>query len=310
MIEMARIPRILNSGEPTVYHLMSRTALDGFPLGDVEKDYFVQLVRKFSRIYFVEVLGFCCMGNHFHLLVRMCPDSDFSDDDIRERFHRCYGLFRKLMDGQVPHYREKWSSLSKFMQEVKVGFSRFYNKRHDRQGYFWGERFKSVIVQSGEALLNCLAYIDLNPVRAGLVEKPEDYRWSSIGWHVQTGNRGHFLSLDFGMPEYGNLKFSERFQQYRRFLYETGAIDRGKGAVLKEEIIEEEKKTNFEITRIDRFRYRTRYFTDSGIIGSKDFVHRVYNNVRDRFPTKRDKIPNPIKGLDGIYSLKKFTEDR
>ena len=58
---MARIPRILITGEPTVYHIISRTALDGYPIGDVEKDYFVELIRRFTALYFIEILGFCCM---------------------------------------------------------------------------------------------------------------------------------------------------------------------------------------------------------------------------------------------------------
>jgi hypothetical protein len=59
--------------------------------------------------------------------------------------------------------REKWESLSEYIKEIKQGFSRWYNKRHGRKGFFWGERFKSVIVDNGDTLVNCLAYIDLNP---------------------------------------------------------------------------------------------------------------------------------------------------
>ena len=55
------------------------------------------------------------------------------------------------------------------VREIKVGFARYYNRRHNRRGYIWGDRFKSVIVDKGETLVNCLAYIDLNPLRAGLV---------------------------------------------------------------------------------------------------------------------------------------------
>jgi hypothetical protein len=74
---------------------------------------------------------------------------------------------------------------------------RYYNKRHHRRGYFWGDRFKSVIVDKGETLVNCLAYIDLNPLRAGIVDRPEDYRWNSLGYHLQTQNKDQFLSTDF-----------------------------------------------------------------------------------------------------------------
>jgi len=68
---MPRTPRLLRSDEPSVYHVISRTALDGFPLGDVEKDFMLEVIRRYAALYFVEILGFCLMGNHFHLVVGM-----------------------------------------------------------------------------------------------------------------------------------------------------------------------------------------------------------------------------------------------
>jgi hypothetical protein len=56
---MPRIPRMVINDETTVYHVMSRTALDGFPLGDVEKDFMLDLIRRYSKLYLVEILGFC-----------------------------------------------------------------------------------------------------------------------------------------------------------------------------------------------------------------------------------------------------------
>ena len=100
---MARIPRLTVAGEPAVYHVISRTALDGFVLGDVEKEYLLSLIQWLSSVYFVEVLGFCLMGNHFHLLVRIQPETAFSDADIQTRFQRYYGADsnRQLTDGQI-----------------------------------------------------------------------------------------------------------------------------------------------------------------------------------------------------------------
>jgi hypothetical protein len=67
--------------------------------------------------------------------------------------------------GWIPSLRDKLSSLSEFVREIKVGFARLYNKRYNRRGYFWGYRFKSVIVEKGETLINCLSYIDFHPVK-------------------------------------------------------------------------------------------------------------------------------------------------
>ena len=97
------------------------------------------------------------------------------DEEIRKRFEAHFGDERDFAEGQIPYLREKLSSLSEFMREIKIGFARFYNRRHNRRGYFWGDRFKSVIVDKGKTLVICLAYFDLNPLRAGLVERPEQY---------------------------------------------------------------------------------------------------------------------------------------
>jgi hypothetical protein len=122
--------------------------------------------------------------------------------------------------------KEKWGNVSEFTREIKLELARYYNKRHNRRGYFWGDRFKSVLVENGETLINYLAYIDLNPIRAGLVELPEDYRWCSLAYHVQTDNKDNFLSLDFGLSEFGHMDASSRLQHYRRHVYEAGAIAR------------------------------------------------------------------------------------
>lgn len=305
---MARIRRMMITGEPAVYHVMSRTALDGFPFGDVEKDFFVGLVKRLSGLYFTEVLGFCCMGNHFHLLVRMLPETDFSDRQIMQRYERFSGKDKGLSKDQIPWLRQRLSSLSEFIKDIKLRFSRFYNKRHNRRGFFWGDRFKSVIVENGETLINCLAYIDLNPVRAGIVERPEDYRWCSTGYHVQTGNRDEFLSLDFGLEEFGVMDAGERLRRYRRFVYEVGAIDYGKGVQIDPRVLEKEREKAFDMDRITRFKYRTRYFTDSGIIGTKEFVATHYQRFKHLFQSRRDKVPRRVNGLWDIYSLKRLTE--
>jgi REP-associated tyrosine transposase len=70
---------------------MSRTALDGFPFGAAEKDVFVKIIQKYRKLYFVEVLGFCIMGNHFHLVVQMNTGTHYTDEDIQKRFISFYG---------------------------------------------------------------------------------------------------------------------------------------------------------------------------------------------------------------------------
>ena len=135
---MARIPRLLVKGEDTVYHIISRTALPGYVLGDVEKDYLLGLIKSLSGIFFVDVFGFCIMGNHFHLLIKMNAPEGYACEEVKRRL----ALFRNcdeelLTDGQLPFFNDKFSNLSEFLKELKQRFSRYYNKLHERRGYFW-----------------------------------------------------------------------------------------------------------------------------------------------------------------------------
>ena len=248
----------------------------------------------------VEVLGFCLMGNHFHILVRMQTGDGYDDEEIKRRFKVYYegDEKRHLADAQIPYLRKKWSNLSEYVKEIKQGFSRFYNRLHKRKGFFWSERFKSLIVENGETLINCLAYIDLNPIRAGIAERPEQYRWSSLGYHAQAENKDGFLSLDFGLREFGVKNEKERLHHYREFVYKMGGI----------ETTEKERDKGFEGGGVERFLHRTRYFTDSGIIGTKSFVNRLYQRFKRYFFSRHEKQPKTIKGLDGIYSLKRLCE--
>ncbi|MDM8517582.1 hypothetical protein QUF76_15405 [Desulfobacterales bacterium HSG16] len=243
--------------------------------------------------------------------MKMYPGQDFSDEEIKERFIKFYGDEKKFKESNIEYYREKWSNLSEFVRDIKQSFSRFYNKLHNRKGTLWGERFKSVIVEEGQTLINCLAYIDLNPVRAGIVDLPEDYRWSSLGYHIQSKNKDNFLSTDFGLVEFNVSDEDERLRRYRRYVYEAGALtrpDKPSAGTIERKILEKERETEFDLNRIQRFKYRTRYFTDSGIIGSKTFVMENYQRFKSRFQCKREKKPKSIKGLDGIYSLKRLSE--
>ena len=97
-------------------------------------------------------------------------------------------------------------------------------------------------------------------------------------------------------------------KKYREYLYHSGALDkRGKSKISKK-VLAEESAEGFELDRIRRFRYRTRYFTDSGVIGSKAFVLATYEVYKDRFFASRERVPKRVKGIDGMYSMKRLSE--
>ena len=304
---MARIARFVRNDQPTVYHVVSRTALPGLPIKAADKDYLLNHIRRLATLYFVDVLGFALMDNHFHLVVRMYPESELSDMELRRRYKAYYGEDQEIDGELLNRYRERLTSLGAFIKDIKQGFTRFYNTKYNRRGYFWGERFKSMIVQDGRTLVNLLAYVDLNPIRAGVVRKPEYYTWCSLGYHLQTGNKDDLLSVDFGLREWNEFDSREIVRKYREFVYETGAVDAGKGAVIDQKVVDRERKRKFKVSRADRFRSRSRYFTDAGIIGSKEFVGEVFDKVKHLLGSKDERKFTPVSGVDGVYSMKRLS---
>ena len=127
-------------------------------------------------------------------------------------------------------------------------------------------------------------------------------------WRDFLNNKDNFLSFDFGLKEFGELDADERLRRYRRFVNETGVMNSGKVVQIDKKVLVKERKRNFKISRMDRFKQRIRYFTDSGIVGSKEFVRENFLRFKHLFQTKNDRLPKRVSGLDGIYSLKRLAD--
>jgi len=188
---------------PSSYHCIDRVVNRDRVLGRVEKNMFTELMWKYAAYHDVQILSYCVMGNHFHLLVEVpakkkgapvpMSDNDFLVrleafaspkyyGDIKQKingFRKCGNA--KAADELKDRHTCRMKDLSCFMQGLKRRFSQWFNKTHERTGTLWEGRFRSILVEDGFALRVMSAYIDLNPIRAGMVERPEAYRWSSYG---------------------------------------------------------------------------------------------------------------------------------
>jgi REP element-mobilizing transposase RayT len=194
-----------NSGGQA-YHVMSRTAGGEKLFGDVEKEAFRRLMWRMARFSGVEILTYALMNNHFHILVKVPErakflkrfDGEGGEERLLEHLSLLYSkaylaslrqeIARVREAGReeevelmLETFRKRFCDLSCFVKELKERFSRWFNEHHERRGTLWMDRFKSVLVEDGEALRTMALYIDLNPVRAGLVEDPKDYRWTGYG---------------------------------------------------------------------------------------------------------------------------------
>jgi putative transposase len=115
------------------------------------------------------------------------------------------------------------------------------------------------------------------------------------------------LSLDFGLIGAENLNKKQRLSKYRTFVYEVGSLQTDKGKSINPQIAAKEAVKVFAPTVSDRFLSRTRYFTDSGIIGSKEFVRQLWLKLKED-DDNPDKQPVSVSGLTGMFSLKRLSE--
>jgi REP element-mobilizing transposase RayT len=198
------------------YHCVSRVVDRTYRFGEQEKEFFRKLFRLYEDFCGIRVLSYCVMSNHFHLLLEVPRRPDVLPDDsfLLEKLGKIYSRgtvssirreiqLRSHNPELLAAYREQFFrrmwDLSNFMKLVKQRFSIWFNRVHRRRGTLWEERFHSVLIEAqGQALGAIAAYIDLNPVRAGIVTDPKDYRWCSYAESVAGNHRRtlwwrHFL---------------------------------------------------------------------------------------------------------------------
>ena len=152
----------------------------------------------------VKVLTYTLMDNHFHMLIQVPARIEVGDDELLRRLAILYQgdawdvvlkQYERIKESGSEGWLEQWRQryvyrmydLSEFIKTLKLRFSKWYNANHDgRQGTLWNERFRSVLIEpccnrSGRSALAAVAvYIELNAVRAGLVENPEAYPWCGV----------------------------------------------------------------------------------------------------------------------------------
>jgi hypothetical protein len=207
------------------------------------------------------------------------------------------------------------------MKSLLERFTKWFNRAHSRSGTLWEDRFKSVIVESGTAARTMAAYIDLNPVRAGMVADPAEYRWSSYGEAVGGGKKGNGKKAREGLVRayfcdqgvgFEAERWGEVCRLYRRLMGLALGRNSGRGKgdpqrkrevqsqttpSAMEALAGEENGTELpDLKLAAMLRYRVRYFTDGAVIGSKAFVNEVFAAARERFTERRKDGARQMKG--------------
>ena len=360
-------PRILAPPHFSIayYHCISRVVDRQFIFGPEEKHLFLSLMEEYSQFCGVRITSYCIMDNHFHLAVEVPkpPENLTGHDWLLERLDVLTVsypvasdtrkmILKFLADGAheqlqelVDGYKALMWDLSSFMKLLKQRFTMRYNKAHDRKGTLWESRFKSTLIEgAGDTLATVSAYIELNPVRAGIVDDPAEYAWSSYGKACQGDKKAvegiRTVVAGAQRVEESTLTIEGALRTYRGQLIgnsamdvkpwevpdvalqqlSTGSVNDGDGVDLrvigdatpvrlgptKAEILEK-VMADEQVSVAEYVRIRVRYFTDGLVLGSREFVEGIFLAYRDRFGPKRVKGGSRVRGLnlgEGIYSLR------
>jgi len=333
--------RVVGRGplESYTYHVMSRTCGGEVFFDDVEKEALRRLLWKMSEFCGVRLVTYCIMKNHFHALVEVPKKEIWLErfageegearlfDHLRTIYSKAFvALLKQELDewrrlgmhalvlAKLEAIKKRFCDLSLFVKEVKERFSRWFNKRRDRKGTLWMDRFKSVMVEGkGEPLHTMASYIDLNPVRAGLVEDPKDYRWSGYGEAMGGSRRAQRgLSKVTGKPVDG-WEGGGGAESYRCLLYSTGVEvrDAANANIVRQGVSADEAravlKAGGKLSPAELARLRVRYFTDGLVLGSKEFVETIFAENRSQFgPKRRDGARKIPETTGGLYSMRRL----
>ena len=215
--------KYVQEGKEGVYHCFCRCVRRAFLYGfdaytgrdySHRKDWLVNRLRRLASIFAIDVCAYAVMENHYHTVVRTRPDivDSWSDQEVASRWLRLCPPKRKskkekepdleesikaLLDcpDRIATLRKRLSSLSWFMGRMNEHIARAANKEDEVKGRFWESRFKCQALLDEAAIASCMAYVDLNPIRAGMAATPEESDFTSIqariqAWHKENITNG------------------------------------------------------------------------------------------------------------------------
>ncbi|NQU40995.1 MAG: transposase [Lentisphaerae bacterium] len=299
-----RTARIVGRGA-SYYHCMTRVIERRMLLNRDEKERFRKTMRQVAAFAGIEVLTYAVLDNHNHILLQVPERVELTEAEVLERITGLYGRVRASAVAmeldchreQGRHeeaaallysYTHRMYDLSQYMKMIMQRFTQSYNRRHARRGTLWEDRFKSILVEgTADALSTMAAYIDLNAVRAGIVEDPKAYRFCGYGEAV-AGNKDARHGIEHIAAVLGQSgNWSALSQAYRKYLFMQAGTHTKRGRTLREAQIEKVLDAGGKLSKAELLHCRVRYFSDGVVLGSKAFVEDIFESHREEFGLKR-----------------------
>jgi REP element-mobilizing transposase RayT len=198
---------LISLADTPYYHITSRCVRRAFLCGvdhysgqsyEHRRQWVVDRIRLLSSLFAIDICAYAVMSNHYHLVLKVCPEQldGLTVDDVTDRWCALFKgplLIQNYRSGEALTpaeragvsdianvWRKRLSSISWFMRCLNQPIARQANLEDKCTGKFWESRFTSQALKSEEALLSCMAYVDLNPVRADMADTPEASKYTSI----------------------------------------------------------------------------------------------------------------------------------
>jgi len=295
---------------------MTRTVNGEMLFEDRAKEVLRKMLWQVAEFCGAEILTYCVMTNHFHVLLRIPEPSILSDAELIRRYKVLYpkatkfqSASAKILESRLAgggsdaaEIRRKllarMADVSEYMKAVKQRFSVWYNRNHGRFGTLWADRFKSVLVEGqGNPLQTMAAYIDLNPVRAGIVEDPKDYRFCGYAEAVAgvvVAKRG----LTAVWSDHGARRSDTALRAHRSLIFGKRASEPGLTEMTRQRALQVLDHDDGYLPKAVMLRCRVRYFTDGAILGSAEFVRGFTRAWQVGHSRKHPPKVNAIKGSD------------